>query len=83
MIEVPTYITIGGITLTSAGTLFAFYKAGVDRGAKKNGYIEREECRVNVNKMTQKMDKGFTDVHEKINEANEGIAFIKGKMDNQ
>jgi len=81
MIEVPVGFQIGGIVVATAGTIFGIFKAGVDKGAKKNGYVEKKECQVSVNRITAKMDKGFTEVHEKINETNAGVAYIKGVLD--
>lgn len=79
MIDVPVIVTVGGIAFTTAGTLIAVYKIGVDKGAKKNGFVARADCKSDMGEI----NKNINDLFEKTNETNENVAYIRGKIDQE
>ncbi len=77
MENLPIIIQWGAISVGVVGSAFGFYKAGVDRGAKKNGYVTKVDCKANVNQMTNSIE----DLHKKTNEALIGIGKIEGFLE--
>jgi len=87
MENIPVYIHFSAVALGAVGTAFGFYKAGIAKGEKKNGYVTRSDCKINVNGMISSIDSlrdkmmdSDGELHDKINLANIGIGKIQGYL---
>ena len=75
--QVPVWLQVSSVFVASAGGMFGFYKAGYINSRGKNGYVKKNDCHTNIDKITTSISV----LHEKINLTNTGVAKIQGYLE--
>jgi len=88
--SIPGYVQIGFVIFGAVGSGFGIYRFGIQTGSKKNGYVTKSDCQVNVQAITKSIDLLQTKtedsdekLHSKINEVGKGVAKIQGYIEGQ